>query len=78
MIWAMILFAVNQGLQIEEVIKITYEQFKSKCFDVQDDYIDSLLFSICGKTDIVPVNMVCWEDHYTPELSGVRLLLLWI
>lgn len=67
----MILFAVNQGLQIEEVITITYKQFKSKFFDVQ-------LFSILGKTDMVPVNMVCWEDHYTPELPGVQLLLLWI
>ena len=76
MLWAVLLFAVNEGLRIEEVLTLTYESFLSHYFDVQEGHIDSLLFNICRKTDVVPIHMISWEDHFTPEFLGIRVLLL--
>ena len=79
MIWVMIMFAITQGLRVDEVITLTYEQFLQRYFDVDESsHVDSLLFTVNGKCDENDVHLLCWDDHYCPEFSSLRLILLWV
>ena len=52
MIWVMIMFAITQGLRVDEVITLTYEQFLQQYFDVDESsHVDSLVFTVNGKRD---------------------------
>ena len=79
MIWVWIILSINQGLRIEECITLTYEHFMERYFDIDESsHVDSLMMWVCGKRDESNINLVIWEDHFCPEFSPVRLLLLWI
>lgn len=78
MLWVMLLFSISQGLRFDELVSLTYEQFLSRYFSVEDTHVDSLVFCVNGKRDVGDVNLAIWNDHYCPEFCPVRLILLWV
>ena len=78
MLWTMLLFGITQGLRIDEIITMTVEQFLFKLFAIKDTHIQNLYHTVNGKTDGGDQDLVVWDDSYCPDMSSLRMVLLWV
>ena len=78
MLWTMLLFGITQGLRIDEIITMTVEQFLFELFAIKETHIQNLYHTVNGKTDGGDQDLVVWDDSYCPDMSSLRMVLLWV
>ena len=78
MLWTMLLFGITQGLRIDEIITMTVEQFLFELFAIKDTHIQNLYHTVNAKTDGGDQDLVLWDDSYCPDMSSLRMVLLWV
>ena len=78
MLWTMLLFGITQGLRIDEIITMTVEQFLFELFAIKETHIQNLYHTVNGKTDGGNQDLVVWDDSYCPDMSSLRMVLLWV
>jgi len=78
LLWTMLLFGITQGLRIDEIITMTVEKFLFELFAIKDTHIQNLYHTVNAKTNCGDQGLVLWDDSYCPDMSSLRIILLWV
>ena len=76
--WTIVLLGCKLFLRPDEVLSLSVDSVPKKLVVVVDGHVHSITFTVMGKADKKPVNLVAWADDDYPDMCPVRTLLVYL